>query len=237
MARARKQTEAKATTDSLEEVKLPKSATSSDAALVDRVVVEIQGILSKTVARGMDEVGRVLLREFYDDNPENYRSQNPTKHASLRLLLDRCESMELPVRKTFLANALLMAVFGKQLPDRSQFLQLPPSHRVELLRLGSAEKAESFAATAVEKKMTVKKIRDVVRKEREKNKSNRGRKPIPPVLRSLHHFVRMIKDESTGRLAFRREDVDKLSEKQRGDAQALVETLTKRLEELGKLLG
>ena len=96
---------------------------------------------------------------------------------------------------------------SRQLPDGSSFLQLPASHRVELLRLRSADRVEVVAATAVEKRLTVKKIRDVVRKEREKTKSSRGRKPTPSLLRALNGCVRALRDESTGRLAFKRDDI------------------------------
>lgn len=216
---------------------VPKSATTADAALVDGVVEDIRGILVKTVARGMEEVGRLLLKRFFDDDPALYGSSSHAKHASLRLLLERADSMDLPVRRTFLANALQMAAFSRQLPDGSSFLQLPASHRVELLRLRSADRVEVVAAAAVEKRLTVKKIRDVVRKEREKTKSSRGRKPSPALLRALNLCVKTVKDESTGRVRFRRDDVAALTDEQRDAARVLTETLAKRVEELTKLLG
>jgi hypothetical protein len=219
------------------ETKAPVSAEKGDEKLVDRVVGEIKDILGKTVQRGMDDVGRLLLKSFFDDDPELYRSFNPTKHASLKLLLERCETMDLPVKKTFLANSLQMAAFGKQLPERSSFFQLPPSHRVELLRLRSPDRAEAFATKAVENKMSVKKIRDAVKKEREKTKSNRGRKKVPDVLLALRQVVRLVKDSETGRGRFKRDDVDQLSDEQKAEGHEAVESAAKRLEELGKLLG
>ena len=94
-----------------------------------------------------------------------------------------------------------------------------------------------MAAAAVEKKLTVKKIREAVRKERERTKSNRRRKPSPSVLRALRACVRALRDESTGRLVFRRDDIASLTEDQQGVARGLAETLGKRVDELAKLLG
>ena len=79
---------------------LPANATKADPVLVDGVVGQIRTILAQTVSRGMDEVGRLLLREFFHNDPARYSSQSHAKHASLRLLMERCESMELPVRRT-----------------------------------------------------------------------------------------------------------------------------------------
>lgn len=219
------------------EIELPASAAAEDAELVAGVVEEIRGILAKTVARGTDEVGRLLLREFFDDNPALYTSTSHTKHASLRLLLERCETMELPVRRTFLANSLQLAAYSRRLSEGSPFLQLPPSHRVELLRLGAVEKVENLAATAVEKNMTVQKIREVVRKEREKHKSTRGRKPTPEILRALALCIRAVRNEDTGRLMFRQDDVNQLTEVQRGELKKMLESLTQRLGELSELVG
>ena len=219
------------------EVALPASAASEDEKLVDGVVEKIQTILADTLVRGMDEVGKLLLREFFEDNPALYTSTSHAKHASLRLLLKRCETMDLPVRRTFLANSLQMAVFTRGLPENATFSSLPPSHRVELMRLGSPDRAEVIAVTAVEKKMTVQRIREVVRNEREKNKSTRGRKPIPPVFRTVSHALRTLNNQETGRLLFRRDDVEQLNDDQRAELKSMIESLSKRLEQLGKLVG
>ena len=193
---------------------VPASAIKVDSELVDRAVEHIRNVLGKTVARGMEEVGSYLLKEFYGNDPEAYYSSHPSKHASLRQLLDRCDTLDLPVKKTFLANAIRMAALVHELPRETQFLQLPASHRVELLKVKAPDRIEQLAARAVESKLTVAKLRDIVRKEKEKTKSPRGRKPVPLVLRSLGAAVRMLRDESTGRLLFRRDDIDELSEEQ-----------------------
>jgi hypothetical protein len=154
---------------------LPISAEKVDKALVNRAVAHIRDVVSKTVTRGLDDIGTYLLREFYDNDPALYSSTSPGKHASLSMLMERCESLELPVSRTFLANALRMAAMTKQLPRAAIFHRLPPSHRVELLRVRAPEKLEQLASKAVEGKLSVQKLRTLVQEEQGTDASGRGR--------------------------------------------------------------
>lgn len=217
---------------------VPTSATKADKELVERSVAEIRNILAQTLTRGMDEVGQHLLREFYDDDPALYHSASPNKHASLRLLLDRCESIDLPVSRTFLANALRMAAMTKALPRSASFLRLPPSHRVELLRVKEPERVERLASKVVEAKLSVQKLRKLVQKEdaRKDETPTRGRKRTPEVIRSIESCLRALRDEETGRLLFRRSDISQLNEEQLERGQAALATLEKRVAELRRLL-
>jgi len=146
-------------------VALPRSAEKVDRDLVERAVSHIRDELTKTVTRGMDEVGRYLLQTFYDNDPELYFSASPSKHASLRLLIERCESMDFPVSRTFLANSLRMAAVSKDLPRAATFRRLPSSHRVELLRLKAPENVERLASKAISQKLSVQKLRALIQKE------------------------------------------------------------------------
>src|SRR5258708_34000084 len=125
----------------------------------------------------MDEVGRYLLQTFYANDPELYFSASPSKHASLRLLIERCESMDFPVSRTFLANALRIAAVSKDLPQAATFRRLPSSHRVELLRLKAPENVERLASRAISQKLSVQKLRTLIQKRVERNRpgSDRGR--------------------------------------------------------------
>lgn len=141
------------------DAEVPTSARTADAALVDGVVEDIRAILAKTVARGMEDVGRLLLKRFFDDNPALYSSSSHAKHASLRLLLERADSMDLPVKRTFLANSLQMAAFSRCGLPRTANASAPrsvvkPPPRSPMLRhrlregeaLGQSETPEHRAA-------------------------------------------------------------------------------------------
>src|SRR5207253_10235165 len=199
----------------------------------------IRGELAKTVARGIDEVGRYLLQTFYDDDPELYFSASPNKHASLRLLIERCESMDFPVSRTFLANALRMAAVSKDLPRAATFRRLPSSHRVELLRLLAPENVERLASKAISQKLSVQKLRALIQKEvdRDSAASGRGRKRTPQALRAIEACLRALRDEETGKLLVRRSDVDELTEEQLARAQTALASLEKRVADLRRLLG
>lgn len=216
-------------------VVLPRSAEKPDRGLVQDSVEHIREILAKTVTRGMDEVGRYLLKEFYDDSPELYFSLSPTKHASLRMLVERCESLELPVRRTFLANALRMTAITRGLPRDATFHQLPPTHRVELLRVKAPEKIERLASRAVEGKLSAKKLRLLV--QQSEKHVGLGRRRTPGVVRGLRACLKAIRDEETGRLMYRRQDIIDLTDEQRALGKAALETLEKRVAELRRLFG
>lgn len=216
---------------------LPACAEKADQALVDRVALQIRTILKDTVVRGTEEVGQFLLREFFNNDPNLYASASHSKHASLRMLEDRCDTLDLPVRRSFLGNALRVAVLARRLPAESAFHRLPSSHRVELLRVRDLDKLESLAQAAYEKRLSVQKIRAAARKEKDRNKSNRGRKPIPAIVKLIKASVENLRDDATGRLRFRRAEVDALTEDQLTRAQEMASTLSKRVEELLLLLG
>jgi hypothetical protein len=220
-------------------VVLPASAAKADKALVERAVSHIRDVVAKTVARGLDDVGSYLLREFYDDDPALYLSASPSKHASLSMLVERCESLELPVSRTFLANALRMASVTKQLPRAATFHKLPPSHRVELLRVRAPEKLERLASKVVEGKLSVQKLRTLEQKEQDRSNeaSGRGRKRSPEVLKAIESCLRVLRDEETGKLLFHRSDVAELTDEQQARADAALKSLEKRVAELRRILG
>lgn len=111
------------------------------------------------MSQGLEDVGNYLLETFYDNDIELYHSLKRNKHASLSLLEQRCETIDLPVSRRFLANAIGVAVMAKQLPRTSAFLKLPASHKQELLRTATPQKADALATKALEKKLTVQKLR------------------------------------------------------------------------------
>jgi hypothetical protein len=217
-----------------EALSLPASAEKFDRALVDRSVAHIRDVLEKTVSRGLDEVGQFLLKEFYGDDPTFYAASSPMKHASLRKLMDRCDSMELPISRTFLVNALRMAVITKGLPKAATFNRLPPSHRVELLRVREPEKLQRLATRAVEGKLSVVKLRSLVQRA---EPPGRGRRPSPGVLKSIEHCLRLLREEETGKLLFRRSDIAEMTEEQHARADAVLKTLEKRIADLRRILG
>jgi hypothetical protein len=153
--------------------------------------------------------------------------------------MDRCESIDLPVSRTFLLNALRLAAGGRQLPRSSTFAQLPPSHRVELLRVKVPEKREKLASRAMQAKLSVQKLRTLVDKaeQRDEEHPGRGRLPSPAALKAIEGCLRLLRDEETGKLLFSRHDIAQMTEEQRARAEAASKVLEKRVADLRRILG
>lgn len=214
---------------------LVMSTEEPDERLVDQAVEDLQAILAETVSRGMEQIGTYLLDAFYSGSPDAYLSTTPSKHASLNLLMQRCETLELPIRRTALSNALRVAAFSRSLPKGAQFNKLPPSHRVELVRVGDPERVEAIAARAVDEDLSVAKVRELVREEQPKPKTGRPR--TPPALKMLDACVRQLTNTETRRLALKKSDVKEMDDEDRAEARARLDTLKRRIEAMEKLLG
>jgi hypothetical protein len=218
---------------------MPASAQRADSVLVDAAVTRINEILHRTVSLGMDEVGRYLLDTFYEGKPELLSSMHPGKHASISTLLARCEGLDLPVSRTFLANSLRMAAISKNLPRGSRFHELPPTHRLTLLPLRQPDLIERLAERALDKNLSVGRLRELVHKDSEKRAADgarRGRRPEPMLLKQLGACVRAL-HANGGRLQLKKSEVEALSEEQRRAARDAHGHVQKRIEEIGRILG
>ncbi len=81
-----------------------------DKQLIDEAVTWIRGRIAVTLSRGAQEVGDYVLDKFFNGDPVLAMSKNPHKNASFRALAERCGTQELPVAKTWLNNAVGVAV-------------------------------------------------------------------------------------------------------------------------------
>ncbi len=207
-----------------------------DERLVNATVTFIRKTLEETTRKGMLEVGAYLLKEFYDDNLEEVQSRNPKKRASVRRLGERCGTFELPVSKTWLNDALRLAMMTKALPATAAFKRLPQSHQVALLPLRKPERAETVAKRVVdrvvEKEFSVRELRGIVHDEVVKNKGDLGRPNKPRIVKALDHSIRVFTLEAGKRRSFTKAEVADLSEEQADQARAQAEKLTKTLKEL-----
>jgi hypothetical protein len=224
-----------------EESKLAKVENADevvDEKLVADAAKHIKKTLEETVIRGTVEVGSYLFEKFFDNDVERVRSHNPQKNASFRTLAEKCGTPELPVSKTWLSNAVGVAVICKVLPDSAAYKQLPPSHQTVLLPLREPKLVEAMAERVVKQELTVSKLRPLVQQKVAANKEEgRGRPPTPVIVKTLNRTLKLFTLES-GRKSFTKRQVSELSEddakKARKTAEALVESLKKLLAELPK---
>lgn len=215
-------------------------ASSASTALVDRATRDIRAILARTLARGMDEIGTYLLDTFYRGDPDEYRSPTSPRHLSLRVLAERCGTIDLPVSITFLSTSLRIAALGRALPASSAFTKLPMSHRVELLRLPEPA-VEATAAKALAEAMSVRTLREEVTAtlasapaDPDEPAKRRGRKPAPEIVKLVKGLDRLITTSPAA--STRKKDLGHLSRAQRTELRDALARAERQLAELRELL-
>lgn len=212
--------------------------TEPDEKLVRESVKHIRKVLAETVFKGAVEIGNYLFEQFFDSDIERVRSHNPQKNASFRSLSEMCGTPELPVSKSWLSNAVGVAVMCKALPGETSYKQLPPSHQTVLLPLREPKRVEEVAERAVKKELSVRALREVVQKEVAKRKTEgRGRPSKSIIVKTLDRSLKLFTLES-GRKSFTKVQVSELSAEEathvREAAAELMESLKKLVQQLPK---
>lgn len=181
---------------------------SADLGAVDRAVVRLHTMVSGTAVQSLTEIGHFLLDELDAEGT--------------RAVLRKCDSVELPVSRTFLTRAIAVARLERRLPEDARFRQLSASHRVELVAVRDPIVVERLASIAVERRLSVQKLRSLVRREVARSGSTRGPKPVVEVLRVLRKVRGIIAGLPVG----------ELSQDQRAEVGQLVEEIVQGLRNL-----
>ncbi|MBN2559521.1 MAG: hypothetical protein JXQ75_01135 [Phycisphaerae bacterium] len=209
-----------------------------DTKLVDEAVGWISAKVAATLRRGAEDVGEYVLDMFFSSDPELAKSRNPQKNASYRALAERCATSELPVSKTWLNNAVGIAVMLRRLPGTARaFRQLPPSYQETLLPLRDPSRVEEVANKVSTKDLSYRELRKVVAEERAKTPKvdARGRPPTPAIVKALNRSLKSFAFEGNRR-AFSKADVDALDEQERKRALKCAEGMIEQLRDLVRKL-
>jgi hypothetical protein len=212
--------------------------TTVDQTLVHEAAAWITAKIAVTLRRGAEEVGEYVLDRFFGADPMLSKSKNPYKNASLRALAQKCGTPELPISRTWLTNAVGVAVMIRRLPETARaFKELPPSYQESLLPLRDPNKVEKAANEVAARELSYRELRRFVAEERARvpKADSRGRPPMPVIVKTLGRGFKVFSFEGNKR-AFSKADVDELDEEQRKAALASALTLIERLKDLvGKL--
>ena len=230
--------------------KTPRSATHTDARssresagtidkldkqLVEEGVAWIRSKLAETLFLGMSEIGAYVLDRFFGGDPERARSKDPTKNASFRSLVKRCESTDLPIGRSALQRAVWVAVMIRALPkDATAYPKLPPAHQVALLPLREPVIVERLAERALSRRLSVRALREAVTHEVAKTPldgGKRGRPPKPLIVKTLDKTLSLFTLDS-GRRSFTKAHLAELSDKQTTYALKRAEDLIGSLKQL-----
>lgn len=205
-----------------------------DKRLIDEAVDWIRDTALEGIKKTLGEVGEYIIRKFFDDDVGLVRSKSPSKHASFRALAERCGSADFPVSKTWLNNAVGVAVMSRQLSSpKSAFRLLPPTLQETLLPLKDPDRVEKVAKKVIEGECTLREARKVVAQERAKlpKDEGRGRPPTPAIMKTLNRSLKLFMLEG-GRRSFTRADVEDLDDDQREEAIKSAEALIERVRAL-----
>ncbi len=128
-------------------------AVEVDHRLVDETVSALGAVFRK-MDEAMDEMGDRLLDELFGGDPFLYEKTHRQSPA-LKKVYKSCGSMSFSVSYSYVYHALKLAAFRRRLPRNATFNKLSSRHRIELARLGSPDKAESFAKRVMLQQMHV----------------------------------------------------------------------------------
>ena len=209
-----------------------------DKKLVDEAVEWIRDTALENIKKTFVEVGNYILKKFFNDDIELARSKNPFKNASFRALAERCGTADFPVSKTWLNNAVGVALMTRQLPStKSAFKLLAPTLQETLLPLKDPERVEKVAEKVIEGEYSLRQARKAVDQERARTTKDdgRGRPPTPGIVKTLNRSLKLFAFEG-GKRSFTKADIEELDEDQKKaalkSAEALVEKVSALVEKL-----
>ena len=209
-----------------------------DRGSIDEAAAWISAKVAATIKLGAQEVGEYVLEKFFRNDPELAKSRNPHKNASFRALAAKCGTPQLPISKSWLHNAVGVALMLRQLPETAKtFKELLPSYQDALLPLKDPAIIDKVAKHAVTKELSLRELRQAVADERSKmpKDQSQGRPPAPIVMKTLGHALKLFAFEG-GKGSFTKADVEALDDEQRKDAIESTQDLIEKLEDLlGKL--
>lgn len=219
------------------------TARGPDIVAIDRQRVTeaaawISAKVAATLRSGAEDVGEYVLDTFFGGDPQLAKSKNPSKNLSFRALAEKCGTPELPVSKTWLNNAVGVALMLRRLPESAMaFRELAPSYRDLLLPLREPAKVERVARQAVAKDLSYRALRQAVAEERAQipKADTRGRPRTPIVVKTLDRVLKLLGSGGVG--AFSRSEIKALDGQQKHTAKARAEDLIGKLRQLISRLG
>jgi hypothetical protein len=204
-----------------------ESGDIADDALVERACVKITEIAQRTLFKGMSDIGNYLLTHFFDDDPELARSKAPNKNASYRALLNRCETLDLPVKKSTLNNAVRIALQDRLMSDSDAYEKLSYTHKVRLLPLHDDKKTmKMLSKKAVSQKLSTRQLADLVSEH-----VVTGEPRTSNVTKALSRTMRVFTEVGV-KSVFTRKDVQKMKPDEARKAHEMATALKKKLDDL-----
>jgi pterin-4a-carbinolamine dehydratase len=144
--------------------------TAADEVLVDKAYKYLKGIFVNHFQNAMLDAGRYLIKEFYGGKFDNAREGKRIKKESLNKLNKRLEEGGHAPKKTWIYDAVKLAVDDHDLKDLSVYGKLGHSHKVLLTHVSEKGTKRQLVKDAVENEYTVDRLREEIKKHRNGDK-------------------------------------------------------------------
>ena len=153
----------------IDESVLPERPQRRISTLVKRAQLPVEDVkflneavdfINKQVNRAADsslEIGRFLLRHFFDDDPEKVHNRSRNKAISLRMLADQ---PDIALSLSSLFNAVELAIFEKEVSVQS-IEQITAGHKLLLFRVKKEER-NRYIDRVVNEKLSVRKLKNLL---------------------------------------------------------------------------
>jgi hypothetical protein len=144
-------------------------AVAVDTALIDKSVEFINNTIVKTFYKGSLEIGKYLLKHFFNDDITLASSKNPNKPVSYQAL---CKRADLEVDRSTISRMVRVAAQERFFKEENVKVEgLSYSHMIEFIKLPNNKKKIQLVKKCIEKKMSCKQLSENVLAIRKKTKT------------------------------------------------------------------
>lgn len=159
--------EARAITPEFADAELLEPESKDDFAvdheLVDQAVQRITEIVSTNLTQAMIEVGKYLIKEFFNDDIQLAKQKKGSKEKSLHQVIEKLKSRgEKRQSKSWLYNAINLVVDSAALSDFHSYGNLPLSSKVLLLPVKDIEAKKELAEVAFSENLSACELKEKI---------------------------------------------------------------------------
>lgn len=205
----------------------------ADLELVDKAYEDLSQIFSNHLENAMQEAGKYLIKEFYDDNIELAREKKSPKDESLNQLIKRLQNRSAASpSKSWIYQSIGLVIQEHDMEEEKDIFQtfgkIYLSHKLSLLPITDMDKKKELISAIVDEGLSVRDLEE--RKKKHQTISERKNSLIS----LLNDPEKIVGDSAKDILnldALKKEPLNKLN-KYKEKTTAKCEELKLRLEEL-----
>lgn len=134
-----------------------------DLGLVEEAYGKLEGIVSKHITMAMLEAGQYIVEKFYDDNYDNARNNKKVKIKSLTELVKKLQGTGNAPRKTWIYDAVKLAVDDYDYKDFSAYGKIGHSHKVTLTHVKEGELKKKLIQETADRSYNVEKLKERIK--------------------------------------------------------------------------